>query len=127
MTQLFPDIEIYIKDPNVSSVLEWLKMVFDKVDASEKGTTTLITMQSSRGIEKCVVLPNAVKGGFASLWFKSGNTPWDTDHDCARAAFASLNQEVRCSTGGWETSNSESDETWLRIDSQGESMINWQT
>ena len=62
----------------------------------------------------------------------SGNTPWDTDRDCALAAFSYLNKEIRCSTSGWESSETDSgekdsSEKWLRIDSTGESTIEWQT
>jgi|APSaa5957512535_1039671.scaffolds.fasta_scaffold119390_2 hypothetical protein len=137
MNQTFPDIEIYIKDADVNAVLAWLDVVFDSIEFSKRGQRILITLNSSRGLEDCVLLPNAVKGNFASLWFKSGNTSWDTDRDCALDAFSYLNQEIRCSTSGWDSSETDtgegdasetvSDDRWLRIDSSGESLLQWQT
>jgi len=131
MTESFPDIEIYIRKPDTSSVLAWLGSIFESVDASAKGRRTLIKLESPNGIVDCVLLPDAVKGNFASLWFKSANTPWKTDRDCALEAFSQLHQEVRCSTIGWESdekeNEEESEETWLQITEDGESMISWLT
>ncbi len=127
MTETFPDIEIYIKDPDFASVVAWLKLVFESVDPYIEGKRTLMTLNSSSGSVSCVYLPHAVRGNFASLWFKSGNTPWNTDRDCALAAFAYLNREVRCSTGGWQTNDKNNDESWLRVNGNGESMVSWQS
>ena len=127
MAQSFPDIEIYIKHVDANAVLTWLNTVFELVDTSTKGKRTLFEFNSPLGILNCVLFPNAVKGNFASLWFKSGNTPWDSDRECALEAFSHLNQEIRCSTGSWQTTDAENDETWLCINTHGETLIHWQT
>ena len=127
MAQSFPDIEIYIKDADVNAVMAWLNVVFDSIDSTKKGRSIQITLNSPSGQVDCVLLPNAVKGNFASLWFKSGSTPWDTDRYCPHDAFSYLNLEVRCSTSGWDNTEVDTSESWLRIDSSGESTVQWQT
>jgi hypothetical protein len=126
MAESFPDIEIYIKNPDTNSILAWLGSIFESVDASTKGRRTLIKLKSPDDVVDCLLLIDAVKGNFASLWFQSSKTHWKTDKECALDAFAQLHQEIRCSTHGWETDEIENEETWLKITGDGESTISWQ-
>lgn len=71
---------------------------------------------------ECVVLERAAPGGFTSVWFKSANTPWDSDRACALDAFDYFGLEVRCSTGSW---SGDEEAGWIAISSQGESEITW--
>ena len=117
MSEAFPDIEIYIKDVAENALLEWLRSHFDI--ESGKQTITL-----TRGTEKtaCLIVPDAAKGGYTSVWFKSNHTPWPTDIDCARDAHKFLNKEARCSTGSWENEEG----GWLKINQQGETKVVWE-
>tara|TARA_B100000029_G_C17309863_1_gene863967 strand:- start:63 stop:416 length:354 start_codon:yes stop_codon:yes gene_type:complete len=117
MSDLFPDIEIYIKDVTDSVILGWLQNHFDVTP--RKRTVTL-----TRGSEttECLIVPDAAKGGFTSVWFKSNHTPWKTDLDCAREAHKFMQKEVRCSAGSW----SNKEEGWLKINQQGESKVAWE-
>jgi hypothetical protein len=140
MATPFPDVEIYIKDPDPEKILHWLGQVFDaidvKVDAkvdvnggTDEKHTKKMTITATIGKEQvqCVFLRNAVKGNFASLWFRSAATPWTNDRDCAASAYQYLQTEIRCSTGTWQPTDSEDDETWLCFNSDGESTVSWKT
>lgn len=119
----FPDIEIYLKRPEASDVDAWLLSHFDINARSTRGNTETLEL-AWRGSElECVIVPKAVKGGYTSVWFKSANTPWSNDKECAIDAFKHLAVEVRCSRGSWEEGADESG--WLRITETGESVVNW--
>lgn len=121
MSDRFPDIEIYIKRPALADLLAWLQRRFGAVEILRHGDS-LTCMLGEEPVE-CVIVENAVKGGFTSLWFKSQSTPWTTDRDCAVEALAEFGLEIRCSTGSWQE---EADsEGWLRITGDGESNVNW--
>ena len=132
MATPFPDVEIYIKDPDLEKILHWLGHAFDVVavngGANDKNAKKM-TMTATTGEEQvqCVFLRNAVKGNFASLWFKSAATPWANDHDCAASAYQSLQTEIRCSTGAWQSTDSEDDESWLCFNADGEFTVSWKT
>lgn len=72
----------------------------------------------------CTISENVAKGGFTSVWFKTNETPWENDHECAISAFDHFQIETRCSTGGWE---GEDDGGWLRITDKGSQTVNWHT
>ena len=132
MTTPFPDVEIYIKDPDPEKILHWLGQTFDAVEvnaAANDKNAKKMTMTATSGKEQvqCVFLLNAVKGNFASLWFKSAATPWTSDRDCAASAYQHLQTEIRCSTGAWQSTDSEDDESWLCFSSDGESTVSWKT
>jgi hypothetical protein len=72
-------------------------------------------------------LPKAV-GKWHSLLLDSDSTPWETDLECARAAFAALGVEIRCAPGSWDEEESEEDaDKWLRISADGVEEIVWRT
>ena len=144
MATPFPDIEIYIKDPDPEKILHWLGQVFDaldvnadvkadvKVDANggadkQKAKKMIVTATIGEKQVQCVFLRNAVKGNFASLWFKSAATQWKDHRYCAASAYQYLQTEMRCSTGAWQPTDREDDETWLCFNSDGESTVSWKT
>ncbi|MCE6983658.1 hypothetical protein EI534_41180, partial [Pseudomonas frederiksbergensis] len=72
-------------------------------------------------------LPKAVSK-WNSLYLESDQTPWADDIECARAAFAALNVEVRCAPGSWVEEEGEEDaDRWIRISADGEEEITWRT
>lgn len=126
MTDVYPDIEIYIKNPDLDKLTAWLNEHFDGVDMDTNVTPVPITLSASGTAIEAVLVLEAVKGKFASLWFKDNQTPWPTDIDCARSAFEALGQEIRCSTGPWEPGQPE-EEQWFRLSDKGETRVHWQT
>lgn len=119
----FPDIEIYLKRPEMPALLGWLDAAMGPVEATTKGGTATVTLRAgSTDPQICVIVTNAVKGGYTSVWFKTDQTPWATDRDCALAAWAALQIEVRCSNGGWDGLD---EQGWRRFTHDGETVVNW--
>lgn len=114
----FPDIEIYLKRVSVDEIVAWLNEVFDNVEV----VRTEPTARCKIGSMFCTISDQVAKGGYASVWFEQNHTPWATDRDCARDAYAHFQVEIRCSTGGWE---GEDDGGWLRFTNKGEQVVNW--
>ncbi len=129
MTDAFPDIEVYIKQPALDALLAFFDKYFDDCSniASTDSNCKEISLTAGSVQIPCVVTFEAVKGGFASVWFKSAATPWRNDIDCARDAYQTLQREVRCSMGSWDTEEQEHEERWFCIDAGGESEIRWHT
>lgn len=132
MTEPFPDVEIYIKNPNQDKILRWLGEIFGGISVegeplNDKAKKVTLIVKNGVDLIPCVFFPNAVKGKFASLWFKSGATPWNTDRDCALSAFEYLQTEIRCSMGPWKPDDGQNDESWLCINADGESTVVWKS
>ena len=79
-----PDIEIYLKDAEHPAITTWLSGAIGPCSAwQQKGQT----YQCVAGNVPVTWLPRAV-GKWHSLLLDSDATPWNTDRECARAAFA---------------------------------------
>jgi hypothetical protein len=115
----FPDIEIYIKRPSLDALVAWIEVSMGFVSHFTRGTTTEVLLLDQTS---CIIVENAVKGGYTSIWFKSNKTPWATDRDCALAAWSHFQIETRCSRGGW---NGLDEQGWLRFTEAGETVVNW--
>lgn len=116
MTKQFPDIEIYVRDVSNEALLSWLQSRFDV-----KGKFPCLTLLLEGRTTDCLIVPDAVKGGYTSVWFKSNGTPWSTDHECAKEAFKFLKKEIRCNAVVKSTHNFH----WLQIDQKGEIPVSW--
>lgn len=132
MTEPQPDIEIYLKRPAIEDILGWLERYFEITGHQTSGDKHELGL-SYKGAElTCLIFEKVAKGGYASIWFKSNQTPWSTDEVCASDAFACLGLETRCSSGGWEPGeegNGTGDDTggWYRFTAAGKTRINWLT
>ena len=122
MNERYPDIEIYLKDPAPEAVLSWLEENFGGVTSEQRGNNTHFHL----GNTEALLVPNAVKGRYASLWFKTNTTPWHDDEACARSAHATMGVEVRCSLSAADPDDDGPGE-WLRLTGDGESQVRWQT
>ncbi|MCP5207393.1 MAG: hypothetical protein H7A01_09350 [Hahellaceae bacterium] len=121
------DIEIYIKDCTIDVIKEWLE--------TRLGPVTLIKQGKNIQLFKCSyeskvliieVLAEAVGKRFTCVWFQSSDTPWNTDLECARDAFAALNTEIRCSEGNWSEEEAVPEQQlWWRITADGEKQVVW--
>ncbi|MFT4676642.1 MAG: hypothetical protein ACJAX5_001425 [Patiriisocius sp.] len=123
MTSQFPDLEIYLKRVPPGDIIKWLESLFENVRivTTEPATQCLINETMA-----CTISENVAKGGFTSLWFKTNETTWTTDRDCAAAAFSHFQIETRCSTGGWEGEGEDADDgKWLRFTDKGTQIVNW--
>ena len=122
MSNAYPDIEIDVKRPDEGAIRAWLDRRFGITGESKRGSALIYRLGDS-GME-CVVVDNAVKGGYTSVWFRSNQTPWEDDHACAVEAFSEFGLEVRCSASPWADGDAE-EGGWIRMPDKGESRVNW--
>ena len=120
------DLEIYLAIDDVAAVMNWLTSSlphFELVRSSKKGCKFRcgVNALTSNGM----VVLNAGRTGFTSVWIDSKDTPWADDVAMARSAFAALHCEVRCVESAW--SNGDDPDQWLQINAQGEQIIQWVT
>ncbi len=131
-THTYPDVEIYIKDSPPEGILLWLHSIFDSVITDTASVpasrSKTLSLTYNDKIIPCVVYPDAVKGKFTSLWFKSSETPWQTDRDCALAAYQYFHTEIRCSISSWtsrEEGGDKEGDLWLCFNHKGETTVRW--
>lgn len=125
MSEAFPDIEIYVQDPEQSQIDQWFSELFTTVSASKRldKRTLAYEVTTPAGVQFAVNVVEKAAGKYWSIWFDSPETPWATDIDCARAAFAYFGKTIRCSVGSWEPDQPM--DLWWQISSKGEGEISW--
>jgi len=117
------DIEIYIREPVLKRVLGWIKSNLGPieelaVDKSQKGVRMYKTLEFLPTIS--IVIQAGIEGGpYVGIWFDADKTPWNTDVDCARDAFAAFGLPVQCDPGV----EHENQDDFFRIDAAGESIV----
>jgi hypothetical protein len=120
------DLEIYIGCTDVDAITQWLQTTLPCFE---------LTRQSKKGCKfRCgqntltnngMVVLNAGRTGFTSVWIDSKDTPWNNDVAMGRAAFEALQSPVRCVESAW--SKGDDPDQWLEISAQGENIIQWVT
>jgi len=120
-----PDLEIYVKGDDIGAMIQWLESTLGKADIqqSNKQGAKLVCHNQQQPIP-IVIVKNAGKTGFTSIWFDSRTLPWKDDVECGRAAFAALQKTVRCIDSVWQSGDDP--DRWLEVSSTGETIINWQ-
>lgn len=120
------DIEIYVESRELESMIEWLSAQFDSFRVRGQNPKGCKFSASHQGHDSDgMIVLNAGRTGFASIWINSRQTPWDDDVAFARAAFKALGATVRCNESAW--SKGDDPDRWLQIDSTGEKVIQWVT
>ena len=131
MTQQ-PDVEIYIKNVVLDDLASWLAEVFSDTDIklitninldSPKPVTTHISLNEQR-IE-LMITPRAAGKAYTSIWFKSQNTPWKSDLECAHSALTRMDTEVRCSAESYTESEEEFSEKWWKLTRDSKELVVW--
>lgn len=121
------DIEIYLQDTTSEAILAWLASRFP--DAGGKGPKPAgkkqWRLQVQHGDHAIPVLViEEASPGFASVWFDSAHTPWDSDMACAREAHAHFGTEIRATPGSWQ--EGDDPDLWWHINAKGEGLLHWQ-
>lgn len=124
MSNRQPDIEIYAKRASLAAICNWLSQYFEIHDQSASGDTIQLRLGFDGSELECMIVEKAVKGGYASIWFKNNHTPWPTDETCAEDAHATLGVEVRCSKSGWQPGDDDHG-GWYRFTDGEKSTVNW--
>lgn len=120
-----PDIEIYIKESNLEAVTAWLTAALGApCEWQQKGRVSRCLCANIPVVwfEKAV-------GKWHSLLLESDKTPWQDDAQCAQAAAAQLQVNVRCAPGSWqEAEGEEAIDRWLQVSADGNvETITWHT
>ncbi|GAB3105895.1 hypothetical protein G8770_08430 [Aestuariicella hydrocarbonica] len=117
------DIEIYIREPVLKRVLGWIKGVLGPleelpVDKSQKGVRMYRAQEQQPPIP--IVVQTGIEGGpYVGIWFDSDKTPWESDVECAREAFAAFGLPVQCDPGP----EYDNQDDFFRIDEAGEQIV----
>jgi len=120
------DLEIYVDNSDVEAITAWLGNAlphFEVTRSSKKGCK--FRCGQTGLVASGMVVLNAGRTGFTSVWIDSKDTPWADDVEMGRSAFSALNSEVRCVESAW--SNGDDPDQWLQINAQGEHVIQWVT
>lgn len=123
-----PDIEIYLKNIELTNLTEWLQDCLGECSLWQKKGNSYYC-QSRKQLIPIHFYIKAV-GNWHCLYFASDATPWSDDLACAKAASNFLNTEVRCAPNGWTEEAQESIEQahqWLSINQQQVAEITWKT
>lgn len=121
-----PDIEIYLREEHLDSLCDWLGNAFGPIELGAWQGLTRRGKLRMGDTSVPLMLVRKAAGKWASVWFDSDCTPWETDLDCARAIQAALGEEVRCSVGGWSEADGEDNpDRWMKVNAEGESEFLW--
>ncbi|MBV1789767.1 hypothetical protein KQ940_17060 [Marinobacterium sp. D7] len=124
--QRHPDIEVYIKNCPLETILEWLGERCEEV-------RTLNSVGGTHALEVCIdrctvpvmIHEKAVGKAWISIWFRSDKTPWARDIDCAHEVARALDTQVRCIAESWTESNDSEEEEWWRVENGIAEKIQW--
>ena len=120
-----PDIEIYLKDADRAAIGAWLTAALNAPCAwQQKGRVWRCNCANIP-----VVLFEKAVGAWHSLLLESADTPWANDAQCAQAAAAYLQVNVRCAPGSWQEADGVNDaDSWLQAKADGQlETITWHT
>lgn len=118
------DIEIYLKDSNLTKVTSWLNDLLGECTP----------WQQTNKVSKCKTLQQEITitwyekavGSWHCLYLEGKNLPWADDLECALEANKKLNIEIRCAPNAWsETKVDDEENSWLNIVNQTTSTITW--
>lgn len=119
-----PDIEIYVKDRSVERIKEWLiSQSRDFSLLSSKGQIHEFSMNFPDGPAEVMIHEKVAGKAWVSVWFKTNNTPWSKDLDCAHAAAQGMETQVRCIASGWAEGD-DPDEYW-KVEGNEQEKIQW--
>ena len=127
----YPDIEIYLADTTNDAIIAWLSTILSDINLTRSSGNKGTCHYSARSLLQqgmveihFMIIENA-NTNFTGLWFKTGQTPWSSDLECARAAAEQFPGEIRCSPGPWNP-DQDSDE-WVSIHNGRESTVIWRS
>ncbi|MBM97171.1 MAG: hypothetical protein CMI09_15140 [Oceanospirillaceae bacterium] len=124
------DLEIYLLKPDVQTLKLWLE---DALGTLESTRSTDIEQADANAPQRWVhsdsrmliVYTPKADGNFGCLWFKTNQTPWQTDLDCARSAHAALAVEVRCAATEWSEQQQDDEPGWIKLIRGEEKPFHW--
>lgn len=127
-----PDIEIYVKDADMTEIESWLMESFSDVQLPShaeqifvKGKAIRATIGNNGSTTELLITPQASGKSFCSIWFKQNITNWENDESCAQSLLKKADVEIRCSASGWSEEEEIESEQWLLLTRDERKLINW--
>lgn len=121
-----PDIEIYVKNRSFDSITNWLQSHADQLDIiSSKGNIHELSLRFGEHTVPVMIHEKVAGKAWASVWLKSDKSPWAQDLDCAHAASAEMDTQVRSIASGWHDGD-DPDEYW-KVENAEAEKIQWRT
>ncbi|TNE99024.1 MAG: hypothetical protein EP328_03870 [Gammaproteobacteria bacterium] len=121
------DLEIYVRDLEAGGVSQWLGNHLDELELDDSDVSSI--MKGSALYDgtriRITLYPGAFGKRYTSLVIEGDALPWNSDLDCARSAWRSMDTEIRCSSGEWQEGQPVEDEKWWRLDKRGEQLVVW--
>lgn len=121
------DLEIYVRDLEAGGVSQWLGNHLDELELDDSDVSSIMKGSALYdGVRIRITLyPGAFGKRYTSLVIEGDALPWNSDLDCARSAWRSMDTEIRCSSGEWQEGQPVEDEKWWRLDKRGEQLVVW--
>ena len=121
------DLEIYIRDLEPEAVSGWLVGQLDQLSLDDSDVSKVVKGSGEYRQERLRIslYPGAFGKRFTCVLLEGEKLPWNTDLECARSAWRSMETEIRCSPGDWKEGDPVEEEKWWRLDSRGEQKVVW--
>jgi len=120
------DLEIYLANNDLNAITGWLESDLPHFEVTRNSKKGCKFRCGNKGLtSNGMVVLNAGRTGYTSVWIDSKDTPWADDVAMAHAAYVALNSEVRCVESAW--TNGDDPDQWLQINAEGETIIQWVT
>ena len=125
MTTRFPDLEAYIRAPDLELLQSRLTIEL-AVEAWQPIGQQISGHFSAVGERAEIVIQDRAYKNYCSVWIKHNVTPWPTDLDFAKWLAGQLPSEVRCSQSGWiETEPLDQPTLWYRLRGTDIDQVRW--
>ena len=118
----YPDLEIYIKAPELDLVADTITAILGPVSWSKTPSLYQGLATTDQGSSEVILQTRAYKG-FTSVWLKANISTWDTDLDFALALSAQLSNEIRCSIDSWQEQEGDAPDLWWRMFDGGKKQV----
>ena len=126
MTQSFPDLEIYIRAPDIAQLATRLGTALSLSHWEREGPQLRASIINESS-QADVVLHDRAYKNYCSLWVTQNLTPWDNDLALAKWASEQFPElEVRCSQSGWSEQEPLNERVkWFRIRAGAVDEVFW--
>jgi hypothetical protein len=125
MTTRFPDLEAYIRAPDLELLQSRLTIELG-VEAWQTLGQQISGHFSAGGHRAEIVIQDRAYKNYCSVWIKHNVTPWPTDLDFGKWLAGQLPSEVRCSQSGWiENEPLDQPTLWYRLRGTDIDQVRW--
>ena len=126
MTHPFPDLEIYIRTPDIAQLAACLETALPLSDWKQDGPVLRARIRNESSQADVVLHERAYKK-YCSLWVTKNLTPWDTDLALAKWASGEFPElDIRCSQSGWSERESLDERVkWYRVRASAIDEVYW--